>query len=429
MGKPTADRVLVNIGQLLTMDPASGGPGDEAHDPVAGLGLILDGAVAFLEDRVVWAGRERDLETSVELGPGHARVDLGGRVVMPGLVDCHTHLVFAGSRAHEFARRVGGASYEEILAAGGGIHATVMATREASTEQLMALGLRRLDRFLSFGVTTVEAKSGYGLETEAELKILRVAQALHEAHPVDVVPTFLGAHVVPREHRQDRAVYLDLVCQEMLPRVAEEGLARFCDVFCDAGAFDLAEARRVLEAGRALGLRPKLHGEQLARTGAIELAVELGAVSVDHLERADESAALALAGSGTVGVLLPGATYFLGRDDYADGRRLADSGCRLAVSTDFNPGSCLTENLPLMLNMAALKNRLFPREVLIGATRFAAEALGLGEEVGSLAPGRLADVLVLDTPDYRNLIYHYGVNHTHQVYKRGRLVWPRTAQG
>jgi len=427
MGKQTATLILTNIGQLLTMDPASGGPGDEQRDPVSGLGLILDGALAIQGDRVIWAGRQRDLDAAVELEPGARQVDLGGRVALPGLVDCHTHLVFAGSRAHEFARRVGGASYEEILAAGGGIHATVKATREASPEQLLALAARRLDRFLGFGVTTVEAKSGYGLDTETELKILRVAGELGEAHPVDVVPTFLGAHVVPREHRHAREGYLDLVCKEMLPRVAEEGLARFCDVFCDQGAFSVPEARRVLEAGLALGLRPKLHGEQLARTGAIELAIELGALSVDHLEKADEAAAARLAGSRTVGVLLPGATYFLGRQDYAAGRMLADAGCRLAVSTDLNPGSCLTENLPLMLNMACLQNRLFPREVLLGATRYAAEALGLGEEAGSLAPGRLADVLVLDTPDYRNLVYHFGVSHTHLVFKRGQQAWPRPA--
>ncbi|HOX44795.1 MAG TPA: imidazolonepropionase [Myxococcota bacterium] len=424
MDVQTADLVLENIGQLLTMDPASGGPGDEEHDPVAGLGLILDGALAAQGDRLVWAGRQRDLGSHVACTPGARRVDLGGRVALPGLVDCHTHLVFAGSRANEFARRVGGSSYEEILAAGGGIHATVKATREASPEQLLALGLKRLDRFLGFGVTTLEAKSGYGLDTDTELKILRVASELGEAHPVDVVPTFLGAHVVPREHRHAREGYLDLVCQEMLPRVAEEGLARFCDVFCDQGAFSLPEARRVLEAGLALGLRPKLHGEQLARTGAVELAIELGALSVDHLEHADAAAAVKLAASGTAAVLLPGATYFLGRKDYADGRMLADAGCRVAVSTDFNPGSCLTENLPLMLNMACLQNRLYPREAILGATRFAAEALGLGEEAGSLAPGRLADVLVLDTTDYRNLIYHFGVNHTHLVFKRGKQAWP-----
>jgi imidazolonepropionase len=425
--KLKADRVIANIGQLLTMageqEPA--GRGDQDQDPVAGLGLVLDAALALCGEKVVWAGRERDLAAAVDTE--HAEIiDVGGRVVLPGLVDCHTHAIFAGSRAQEFARRVGGATYDEILAEGGGIHATVRATRDASQESLVATGRRRLDTFLGFGVTTVEIKSGYGLEVGSELKILRAAAELDRLHPISVVATLLGAHVVPTELASRRSVYLDQVIHEMIPRAAEEKLARFCDVFCDRGAFDLDETRRVLEAGLAHGLRPKLHGEQLMRSGSVDLAIELGAASIDHLEHASGQDAARLAKSGTVAVLLPGATYFLGRTDFADGRRLADAGCKLAVSTDFNPGSSNTENLPLIMNMACLYNRLYPREAILGATRWAADALELADRIGSLEPGHDADVLVLDMRDYRNFVYHFGVQHTHLVFKHGRLVWSST---
>jgi len=419
--KEKADLVIRNIGQLLTMDPTSGGVGDAA-DPLAGLGLILDAAVAVQGEQILFAGKESDLSAPVELTEKTEVIDAGGRVVLPGLVDCHTHLVFAGNRAHEFSRRISGASYEEILAAGGGINATVEATRKATEDSLAALGLQRLDRFLSLGVTTLEIKSGYGLDTPTELKMLMAVKQLDARHVVDLVPTFLGAHVVPLEYRKQRAAYVDLVVEEMIPAVAEEKLAEFCDVFCEEGAFSLDETRRILEAGIEHGLKPKLHSEQLSRSGSIDLAVELNAASVDHLENATEADAQQLAGSDTVAVLLPGATYFLGKTNFAPGRMLADAGCAVAVSTDFNPGSCMSENLPLMLNMACLYNRLYPREALLGATRWAAQAVGRQDRAGTLTPGKQADILVLDTHDYRNFVYHFGVNLTHMVFKRGKQV-------
>ncbi len=422
--RPQADLIVHNIGQLLTMEAESDGRGDREADPIAGLGLVLDAAVAIAGERVLWVGRERDLAAAVDDSRAE-RLDVGGRVVMPGLIDCHTHTVFAGSRAQEFARRVGGASYEELLAAGGGIHATVRATREAALDLLVATGMQRLDTFLGFGVTTVEIKSGYGLAVDQELKMLRAVAELERRHPIDVVPTLLGAHVMPKHHPGGREGFVTEVIEEMIPQAAEEQLARFCDVFCEQGAFAIDETRRILQAGLDHGLRPKIHGEQLSRAGSVALAVDLGAVSIDHLEHADAADAERLAASDTVAVLLPGATYFLGKNSFADGRRLADAGCRVAVSTDFNPGSCHSENLPLMLNMACLYNRLFPREVLLGATRWAADALALGDECGSLAPGRLADVLVLNMRDYRNFVYHFGVEHSYRVLKRGRLVWSR----
>lgn len=419
--KEKADLIIKNIGQLLTMDPASGGTGDAA-DPVAGLGLILDAAIAVQGEQILFAGKEADLSGPVDLTAETEVIDAAGRAVLPGLIDCHTHLVFAGNRANEFSKRISGVSYEEILAAGGGINSTVEATRKAPMDTLVALGLQRLDGFLSLGVTTVEVKSGYGLQTETELKMLRAVKELDRRHAVDLVPTLMGAHVVPLEYKSKRAAYVDLVVEEMIPEAAGEKLAVFCDVFCEQGAFTLQETRKILEAGLEHGLLPKLHSEQLSRSGSIDLAVELGAASVDHLENATEADARKLAGSDTVAVLLPGATYFLGRTDFAPGRMLADAGCAVAVSTDLNPGSCMSENLPLMLNMACLYNRLYPREALLGATRWAAQAVGLQDQAGTLTPGKLADVLVLKTPDYRNFVYHFGVDLTYMVFKRGKKV-------
>jgi len=424
-----ADLVIRNIGQLLTMDPASGGRGDAGADPVAGLGLVINAAVAIKGELILWTGRERELAAAVSVDEETEIIDAGGSAAMPGLIDCHTHSVFAGSRAHEFARRISGASYEEILSEGFGIHATVKATREASEEALASMLFGRLDTFLSLGVTTVEIKSGYGLDLPSELKMLKVISEVDRRHPVDLVPTFLGAHTLPVEFRSRRRKYLDLVVSKMIPAVSEQGLARFCDVFCEQGAFDLSESREVLEAGIAHGLIPKLHAEQLTHSGSVELAVELGASSVDHLEQLSDQDIKILAASNTVAVLLPGATYFLGKKSFAPGRKLCDAGCSVAVSTDFNPGSCMSENLPLMLNMACLENGLYPREALLGTTRWAAAAIASSDELGALMPGMQADILVLDSPDYRNLVYHFGVGQTQLVVKRGKTVYQAVGSG
>jgi len=422
--KKTADLLVTNIGQLLTMDPATGGRGDSQSDPMAGLGIIFDAAVAAADGRILWVGKEKELAGAVSKNEETRTVDACGCAVMPGLIDCHTHTVFAGSRAHEFARRISGASYEEILAAGGGILSTVKATREATQEVLVALALGRLDVFLAMGVTTVEIKSGYGLDTESELKMLGAVAEADRRHVIDLVPTFLGAHTLPLDYRARREDYVQLVIEEMIPRVAEQRLARFCDVFCEKGAFTPEETRRILEAGIAHGLKPKVHSEQMSRSGSIALAIELGAASVDHLEQATAEDAAALSESDTVAVLLPGATYFLGKKDFAPGRMLADAGCAVAISTDFNPGSCMSQNLPLMMNMACLYTGLYPREALLGVTRWAAQALGF-DDMGALLAGKQADILILDTPDYRNLLYNFAVPHTQALIKKGKLVYRR----
>jgi imidazolonepropionase len=358
----------------------------------------------------------------VEFGPETRRYDARGGLVTPGLVDPHTHLVFGGDRSGEYAERARGRSYLDIARAGGGIAATVRATRAASVDELAALARPRLDRLLAHGVTTAEVKSGYGLDPATELKILEVVRALDAAHPIDLVPTFLGAHTVPAEHKAGRGRYLDQVVEEMIPAVAERGLAAFCDVFVEETAFSLAEAERVLVAGLTAGLRPKVHADQLTAGGGAELAAGLGAVSADHLEHVSEAGVRALADAGTVAVLLPGAALFLGQTERAPARTLIEAGVPVALATDCNPGTCMTENLLLMLTLGMSWLRLSPEEVLAAVTVHAARAVGRADRAGLLAPGRPADVALFDVPSVAHLPYHFGVPHARAVFKAGRLV-------
>ncbi|GAB4242711.1 MAG: imidazolonepropionase [Thermoleophilia bacterium] len=406
-----ADFVLYGAGQLVTCDPAR-----------SGLGVIEEGALAARGGRIVWVGPERELQAEVELESGGRSLNAGGRVVMPGIVECHSHLVFGGSRAAEFQMRVAGRSYEEIAAAGGGIMSTVAATRQAGDEELLAAARRHLDWMLSFGMTTVETKSGYGLTVKDELRILRVVRELERETPVRLVSTFLGAHTVPAEYRENPDAYVDLVVEEMLPRVADEGLARFCDVFCEIVAFDLSQSRKVLEAALDLGFKLKLHADQLSAGGGAQLAADLGAVSADHLDRIDGSGVEALARAGITAVLLPGAVFFLGLKEYAPARRLREAGVEIALSTDFNPGTSYSENPFLMGTIASIYMGMSAEEVILGLTRRAAGALDLENEVGSLQSGLAADLVVLDTRDYLTLPYHFGVNPVAVVIKNGRIV-------
>jgi imidazolonepropionase len=380
---------------------------------------ILDADAVLIEDgRIAWIGRGTP--------PGdvssHAVVDASGALITPGLVECHTHLVFAGDRADEYAMRAAGAGYLEIAAAGGGIAKTMRATRAASLDQLCALARPRLDRLLSFGVTTAEVKSGYGLDTATELKMLRTVRHLHGAHPIDLVGTFLGAHTVPPEWKPDRVGYLDVVINEMLPAVAEEGLAEFCDIFVEQGVFTLADAERLFEAGLAHGLRPKVHAEQLSCNHGAGLAAQMGAVSADHLEHLDEAGVAALAKAGTVAVLLPGASVFLGDDHRPPTAALREAGVPIALSTDCNPGTCMTENLLLMLTLGMSRLGMTPIEVLQAVTSRAAQAIGREEIAGRLAVGRAADIAVFDVPSHQHLPYHFAVPCTRAVFKAGRRV-------
>jgi imidazolonepropionase len=392
--------VIRNAGRLVTCDPELG---------EGSLGVIERGALVGVEGRIGWVGRERDLEAPA----GAVEVDAGGRAVLPGLVDCHTHLVFAGDRGGDFAARMRGDAYRT-----GGIMATVLATRGAADSELGRLAGERLDRFLSFGATTVEAKTGYGLTPGEELRLLRCTRALR--HPVAVVPTLLAAHVVPAESAGDVDGYVELLCEELIPAAAGE--ADFCDAWCESrGAFSAAQARRVLVAGSRAGFRLKLHAEQLSHSGGAALAAELGAVSADHLEQATEEDAGALARAGTVGVLMPGASMMTGAP-FAPARMLIERGVRVALSTDFNPGTSYSENLQLTVALGCGLLHMTVEEALLAVTRHAAAAVGRAHLCGRLAPGLACDVLVLESASEVDLAYHYGVNLARTVLKGGEIV-------
>lgn len=383
------------------------------------VGILPDGALVTEGERIAWLGPTRDLPP---LPPDAVLIDLAGKVVLPGFVDSHTHLIFAGDRVGDWERRLAGESYQQIAASGGGILSTVRAVRAASRAGLMALARPRLDRMLSFGVTTAEVKSGYGLSLADEVRCLEVIRELDEQGPVELVATFMGAHDVPQEYRSDRAGYVELVCGEMLPAVAGAGLARFCDVFCEAGVFSLEESERILRRGAGLGLGVKIHADELTCLDGAVLASRLNATSADHLLRVSEAGIDALAASGTVATLLPGTAFFLNADP-APARRLIERGATVALATDCNPGTCPTENLPLAGSMACARMGMLPGEALHALTLNAACAVGLSDRVGSLAVGKQADLVICDVSDYRYVFYHFGVNHVRQVIKRGRVVW------
>ena len=354
--------------------------------------------------------------------PDAERLDGHGGTLVPGFVDAHTHLPWAGSREEEFAMRLAGRTYQEIAEAGGGILSTVAATRQASEEELAALVRRRMDQMLAWGTTTAEAKSGYGLSLESELKQLRAIRRASEDHPVDLVPTLLAAHEVPPEHRKKRRRYIDLICEQIVPAVAEQGLARFCDVFCEEGVFSADESRRVLEAGARHGLAPRLHADEFADSGGAELAAELGALSADHLMAVSPEGIEALARSQVTAVLLPGTSFFLRLHRWAPARRLVEAGVPVALATDCNPGSSYTESMPMVFVLAVFELGLTIEESLTAATLNAACSLGLGAEIGSLEPGKRADLVLLDAPNLLHLAYHYGINPVAAVVKEGRVV-------
>jgi imidazolonepropionase len=403
--------LLLNIGQLATC-PAAGQTGD--------IGLIPDAALAWSDGRIAWAGPMLSLPAPFQSWLAKAE-DASGALVVPGLVDCHTHLAFAGWRADEFVLRCRGATYQEIAASGGGIMSTVQRTRAATEDELYARARGFLEAMTDLGITTVECKSGYGLTTEDELKLLRVYRRLRREGPQTVVSTFLGAHVVPPEFRSNRADYVRLVCEEMIPRLAAEHLADFCDVFIEDAAFTPAEARKIFAAAEGHGLRPKLHADQLTDTQGAALAAEVGAVSADHLECARDDGLKAMAERGVVAVILPLATTYLRARPLA-ARRCFEAGVSVAVATDFNPGSAPSYHLPLALTLACTLNRLTPAQALQGATIHAARALGRDDVVGSLECGKRADFVVLEAESVEHWIYHLRPNAVRSVYIEGRRI-------
>ena len=421
---PHIDFLILHARQLVTC--ASDGP--KRGEAMRDVGLIEDGAVAVQEGKIVAAGPTAEL-----LARYCARqtLDAAGKVVMPGLVDAHTHVVYAGDRVAEFEMRIQGATYMAIMAAGGGIVSTMRAVRASSEEQLAAETRRRLDEMLLLGTTTTEVKTGYGLSVEAEIKLLRTIELLANSQPITLIPTFLGAHAVPPEYKGRTDAYLDLVVEEMIPAAAAwyeaSCFARtetpfFCDAFCEAGVFDVAQSRRVLEAGLAHGMIPKLHADEFENLGGVTLAVALGAASVDHLDVTPPAEVVRLAASDTLGVVIPGVNFNLGSCHFADARGLIDAGAALALATDINPGSAPTPSLPMVMAIAARYQKLLPAETVNAATINAAYAIGMGERVGSLQAGKQADILILDTADYRHLAYEFGKSFVETVIKAGKIV-------
>ena len=418
------DMMLVNAAQVVTC----AAPEAKRGAALADAGVVTDGALAIDEGVIVAVGETAALRQHFR---ARTELDVTGKVLCPGFVDCHTHLVFGGERVAEFERKLAGATYQDLLAAGGGILSTMRATRSATLEELVAAGRRHLQAMLRLGTTTVEIKSGYGLDTTTELKLLAAIEQLAATAPQDIVPTLLAAHAVPPEFAGDPDGYVDLVCTEMLPaahawwrasRFAATD-APFCnDVFCEQGVFDVAQARRVLETGARLGLRPKIHADEFVALGGTRLGAELAVISADHLDVTPPDEIALLAASPTIAVLLPGVNFHLGSRHFADARAWIEAGAAIALASDFNPGSAPLLSLPLAMAIACRYQRLTPAEALNAVTINAAHAIGLGHRLGSLEAGKQADVLILDVPDYRQLVYWLGVNPVVGVVKQGRLL-------
>jgi imidazolonepropionase len=381
------------------------------------LGIIRDGGMLIRDGKIEKVGPSDEIEKDV--GDGEI-VSARGCVVMPGFVDAHTHLVFAGNRLDDFERRARGETYEQISKAGGGIRSTVEKTRAASERDLLAATKKHANWFLRCGTTTVEAKSGYGLTVEDELKILRVMRQLKEEVPLEIVPTFLGAHAVPRELSPDE--YLDVVVREMLPRVTTEKLAEFCDVFCDRGYFDIDQSRKILSAAKKLGLSLRGHVDQLTNSGGAKLMAEMGATTADHLEQTDEQGITALKNANVQPVLLPGSVYALGSSRYPCAREMIEAGLAVVLATDFNPGSSPTPSMPMVLSLACTQMKMSPAEAITVSTVNAAYSVKRGDKIGSLEPGKLANFVIFDCEDYRELAYWFGLPQTYAVYVRGDCV-------
>jgi imidazolonepropionase len=411
------DWLITGCSQLLTLRGSVPRRGRELAD----LGIIRDGALVVHDDRIVAVGSRRRIESARRTRRAE-KLDLGGRVVLPGFVDSHTHLIFPSSRAAEYEQRISGAGYEQIAKSGGGIRSSVQALRRAPAKELKLRAMTDLEQFARHGTTTIEAKSGYGLDWKSELKILNILYELHQEQPIDVAATFLGAHVVPPEFKGRADAYVNLLVKKWIPNVAMAGLAEFCDVFCDRGAFTVPQARKILMAGRSCGLVPRLHAEQLAHTGAARLAIELQAASADHLERVDRTDIHALALSNVVCTLLPGCCFHLGLAHYGPARELIKAGAIVGLATDFNPGTSPTVSMPMILSLACTQMRMTPAEAISAATINPAYSLRQHDRVGSLEVGKYADLAAFDVADYREIPYYFGVNLCSLTMKRGSVI-------
>ena len=408
---------IKHAAQLITVEGHSEKPAKK--QAMSEITVIENGAVLVQDGKVLDVGETSAIEAKYsELIATANHIDATNKTVTPGLIDPHTHLVHAGTRENEYAMRLQGKTYMEIMNAGGGIHATTRATQEASFEQLYAESKARLDKFLTHGVTTVEAKSGYGLSLEHEIKQLEVAKKLQQNHHMDIVSTFMGAHAIPLVDKDDPERFVDQVIDEMIPEVARRGLATFNDVFCERGVFTPEQSRRILEAGKEHGLIPKIHADEIEPYGGAELAAEVGAISADHLLRASSQGIEQMAERDVIAVLLPGTAFFL-MAEFAEARKMIDRGVAVALSTDANPGSSPTLSLPFIMNLGCLKMGMTPEEVITATTINAAHAIGRADTIGSLEKGKQADITIFDVPNYLTLSYQYGMNHVDTVIKKG----------
>ena len=421
-----ADLIVHNAGQLITC--ASGGKpkrGVAMHD----VGIVENGAVAIGDGKILDAGRSEEILRDFR---SDKKIDAQGRVVSPAFVDPHTHIVYAGNRLDEFELKIKGVEYLEILAAGGGIISTVRQTRQASCEELVEQGRKRLDEMLASGTTTCEIKTGYGLDTETELKMLRVIEGLDKAHVIDVVPTFLAAHAVPPEYNENPDAYVELICSEMLPKAWDwymsshfhaQGRPFFADVFCEKSAFDSAQSERILKTAKALWFGLKAHVDEFTNLGGSRLAIGMAATSIDHLDAISDEEVVLLAASDTVGIVTPTVNFNFGSSQFADARKMIDAGCAIALATDNNPGSAPCPSQPMAMAIACRYQKLLPSEALNAATINAAFAIGMGETQGSIEQGKQADLLILETSDYRDAAYEFGGNCVVKVIKGGQLVY------
>ena len=420
--------LIKNAAELMTCSGFGAKKGKEMAD----LHIIEDGAVVIKEGVIEAVGQSGDIEDQLKDNGADLFdfdiIDARGKAVLPGFVDSHTHLVFGGYRAEEFSWRLRGDSYMEIMQRGGGIVNTVEATRQASGEHLLESGIRRLNSMLSFGVTTVEGKSGYGLDRETEIKQLEVMARLNQIHYLDVVPTFLGAHAIPQEYKRKPDAFIDLMANDVLPRVADQKLAEFCDIFCEKGVFSVEQSRRLLSRAKELGLKLKLHADEIVQLGGAELAAELGAVSADHLLQASGQGIKDMAAAGVVATLLP-ATAFSLKEPYANGRKMIDSNCAVALATDFDPGSCFTESIPLVFALATIYMNISTEEAISALTINGAAALDRADRIGSIDKGKMGDLIILEFPSYTFIPYHLSVSTVEKVIKQGNLVFDKEKGG
>lgn len=414
------DMVILNASELLTVRGASHAP--KLREELNELGIIENGGVAIRGNQIVAVDTTKNIKRLVKPGSHPQVIDANKQTVMPGLIDPHAHLAFAGSREREFVQKIQGATYMEILEAGGGINVTVKATQKASKNTLVRLGRLTLNRMLEYGTTTVEGKSGYGLDPKHEYKQLYAMRDLNLIHPIDIVPTFMGAHVVPTKFQDKPESYVKLIVEKMIPHVGKRGIAEFCDVFTEKGVFDIDQSRRILQAGKKYGLIPKIHADEMTPLGGAELAAEVGAISADHLLQVSKKGIRALAKRQVVAVLLPATAFVLMENQYAPARDLIEAGVPVALATDFNP-NCMTESMQLVMTLACVNMRMTPAEAICAATINAAHAVKRSHLVGSLEPNKQADILIMDVPNHAHIPYHFGVNLVDKVIKGGKVVF------